>query len=63
MGRMKGNTTTLTLAVSKSDSLRTTVPTHIVSQFNLQAGNKLTWELEVVNGKLKIVINPIKEVD
>ena len=62
MGRMKGNTTTLTLAVSKSDSLRTTVPTHIVSQFNLQPGNKLTWGLEVVNGKLKITITPLDNI-
>ena len=62
MGRMKGNTTTLSLAVSKSDSLRTTVPTHIVSQFKLKAGGKLDWNLEVVDGKLKIIITPTEGV-
>ncbi len=35
MGKVKGNVTTLHLAVSQSESLRTTVPSHIVSQFNL----------------------------
>ena len=60
MGRMKGNTTTLSLAVSKSDSLRTTVPTHIVSQFDLKPGSKLNWDLKVVEGKLEIIITPIE---
>ena len=59
MGRMKSNTTTLSLAVSNSESLRTTVPIHIVSQFDLKQGNKLTWGLEVVNGKLKIIVTPL----
>ena len=62
MGRTKGNTTTLQLAVSKSDSLRTTVPTHIVSQFKLKAGDKLDWELIVDGKELKIIIKPLQEV-
>ena len=62
MGRMKGNTTTLSLAVSKSDSLRTTVPTHIVSQFDLKPGSKLTWDLKVEGKELKIIITPLQEV-
>ena len=61
MGRMKGNTTTLSLAVSSSESLRTTVPTHIVSQFKLKAGDKLDWDLRVIDGKLNIVIAPLEE--
>ena len=60
MGRTKGNTTTLSLAVSNSDSLRTTVPTHIVSQFKMEAGDKLTWDLKVIDGKLNIVIAPLE---
>ena len=62
MGRTKGNMTTLSLAVSKSDSLRTTVPTHIVSQFNLKAGDRLDWELLPDGQELKIIITPVKEV-
>ena len=61
MGRTKGNTTACSLAVSKSDSLRTTVPSHIVNQFNLKPGSKLKWNLEAGKGRLKIIITPVKE--
>ena len=61
MGRTKGNTTTCSLAVSKSDSLRTTVPSHIVSQFDLKPGNKLKWSLVADGGGLKIIITMVKE--
>ena len=59
MGRVKGNETTLHLAVSQSESLRTTVPSHIVSQFNLSPKDRLRWEMKVIDGDLKIVIIPI----
>ena len=61
MGRVKGNETILNLAVSQSESLRTTVPSHIVSQFNLKQNDRLRWELKVINGSLKIIITPVKE--
>ena len=51
--------TNLVLA-NRSDSLRTTVPTHIVKQFKLKAGNKLDWELMVEGGSLIIKITPLR---
>jgi antitoxin component of MazEF toxin-antitoxin module len=55
-----GETTKLTLAKTKSESLRTTVPMSIVRQFNLKVGDKLGWKLEVKNGSLIIVVYPLK---
>ena len=45
---------------NKSDSLRTTVPAHIIKQFKLKAGDQLEWDLVVENNTLKIVITPLK---
>ncbi|MFH1101667.1 MAG: AbrB family transcriptional regulator [Methanobacteriota archaeon] len=54
-----GEKTTLTKASSKSDSLRTTVPSGIVSHFNLAEQDQLEWNIEVKDGNLRIVINPL----
>jgi len=56
-----GETTTLTPATTKSTSMRATVPMSIIKQFNLKAGDKLSWKLKVENGDLVIVVRPIKE--
>jgi hypothetical protein len=56
-----GETTKLTLAKTKSESLRTTVPMSIVRQFNLKAGDKMGWKFEVRNGEMIIVVHPIKQ--
>ncbi len=56
---MGGETTTLTKATSKSESLRTTVPAGIARQFKLKEGDKLEWEIEPRNKKLVIVVTPI----
>ena len=53
--------TNLVLA-NKSESLRTTVPSHIVKQFKLKQGDQLDWELIAVSDSLKIVITPTREV-
>ena len=45
---------------NKSDSLRTTVPSHIIKQFKLKAGDQLEWNLVVDNNTLRIVITPMK---
>jgi len=55
-----GETTILTLAVSKKASLRTTVPMSIVKQFSLKPGDKLDWTFEVKNGEIVIVVKPLK---
>ena len=46
MGRNKGDKTKLTLAKTETDSLRTTVPSSIVRQMKLNAGDKLEWQIE-----------------
>jgi len=56
-----GEITVLTKATSKSKSLRTTVPISIVKQFNLSAGDKLSWEIKAKNGELVIVVKPLKQ--
>ncbi len=56
---MEGETTTLTKATSKSESLRTTVPAGIARQFKLKEGDKLDWEIKPRNKNLIIVVTPI----
>ena len=53
--------TNLVLANS-SNSLRTTVPSHIVKQFKLKAGDKMDWTFMVEGNKLIIIITPVTEV-
>ncbi len=55
-----GEETTLTKAATKTTSLRTTVPASIVKQFNLNNRDKLDWRLQVEDGKMIIVVTPIK---
>ena len=55
-----GETTTLTPATTKSTSMRATVPISIIKQFNLQAGDKLSWKLKIENGELVIIVRPVK---
>lgn len=57
---MDGETTTLTHASTKTQSLRTTVPAGIVKQFGLKVGDKLEWKIKAENkGKLIVVVTPI----
>jgi len=55
-----GSTTVLTRASSNGTSLRTTVPKDIVRQFNLNEGDKLSWEIQAHNNELTIVVKPIQ---
>jgi bifunctional DNA-binding transcriptional regulator/antitoxin component of YhaV-PrlF toxin-antitoxin module len=56
-----GEITTLTKASTKSDSLRTTVPTGIVSHFGLKEQDRLEWNIEVKDGTLIIVLRPVQK--
>ncbi len=56
-----GEKTTLTKASTKSESLRTTVPSGIVKQFYLTEGDQIEWEIKVLDGKLAILVKPIKK--
>jgi antitoxin component of MazEF toxin-antitoxin module len=55
-----GARTKLTPAVSKKESLRTTVPRSIVQQLNLTSEDSLDWQLEVINNELVVIVRPIK---
>ena len=46
MPRLAFNESTLSLAVSKSDSLRTTVPIYIVQKMGLGKGDVVVWDLD-----------------
>jgi bifunctional DNA-binding transcriptional regulator/antitoxin component of YhaV-PrlF toxin-antitoxin module len=55
-----GELTTLSLATSGKESLRTTVPMSILKHFKLEAGDKLEWGFEARNNELIIIVRPIK---
>lgn len=55
-----GELTTLTKAATQTTSLRTTVPANIVRQFGLGNGDKLDWTLDIKDGKMIILVTPIK---
>ena len=52
-------TTNLVLA-NKSNSLRTTIPASIVRQFGLSVKDQIEWDLQVIKGKMKVIITPKK---
>ena len=56
-----GEVTKLTPAVSKKESLRTTVPRSIVKQFNLTREDSLDWTIEAREGELINVVSPLKK--
>jgi len=58
-----GETTVLTQAAPNKASLRTTVPMSIVKQFDLKSGDMLDWVFEVKNGKMALIVRPLKKVD
>ena len=51
MARMKGDRTNLVTAKTKSDSLRTTVPSSIVKVMKLDAGDQFEWEIVSLSDK------------
>ena len=56
-----GETTRLTKATSKSDSLRTTVPAGIVKHFGMKEGDALDWNIEIKATRLSIRIRHVKQ--
>ncbi len=57
MGRNKGDRTKLSSAKTTTDSLRTTVPSSIVRQMKLNAGDRLEWQIESLDpGVVKVSI-------
>jgi hypothetical protein len=57
----RGQITSLTKANKTSESLRTTVPSSVIKQFDLKEGDKLRWQF-VTNkkGNLFVQLEPVK---
>ncbi len=55
--------TVLTRATSKSNSLRTTVPSSIVKLLELREGDRLKWIVKVRDNRLVILIEPLRRGD
>ena len=51
-------TSQITKASSKSDSLRATIPKGIVSFLRLNVGETLIWEMEISKGERIAVVKP-----
>jgi len=57
----RGQTTSLTKANKTSESLRTTVPSSVIKQFDLREGDKLRWLFETNNKReIFVKIEPIR---
>lgn len=55
-----GETTVLTHASTRSNSLRTTFPISLARQLKLKEGDRLRWSLRAENNDLILVVEPIK---
>jgi hypothetical protein len=59
----RGQITGLTKANKTSESLRTTVPSSIIKQFDLKEGDQLRWQFETdKKGKICIKIEPVYKI-
>lgn len=58
--RIKRGETVLTLAVPHSDSMRTTVPAHVIDQLQLRPKDRVKWTMDKVDGEW---IATIRRVD
>ena len=56
MSRLKGNLTVATLAHSSSESLRTTIPAHVVRQLGLGSRDHLDWRIDKVGDEWVVVV-------
>lgn len=57
----RGQTTSLTKANKTSESLRTTVQSSVIKQFDLKEGDQLRWQFETnKKGGIFIKIEPVK---
>jgi len=57
----RGQITSLTRANKNSESLRTTVPSSVIKQFDLIEGDKLRWQFETdKQGNIVVKLEPFK---
>jgi hypothetical protein len=58
----RGQITSLTKANKTSESLRTTVPSSVIKQFDLREGDKLRWQFETnKKGEIFVKIDPMRD--
>ena len=48
--RIKHGETVVTLAVSHSESMRTTVPAHVIDQLQLRPKDRVKWSMDKIDG-------------
>ena len=58
---VNGQTTKLTKANNISGSLRTTVPSGIIKQFDLKIGDCLDWKLAIEDNDFIVIVKPQKK--
>jgi hypothetical protein len=54
-----GEKTRLVKASSKFESLRATVPKSIVTFMKLKEGDFIDWDLQVLNGKMTLIVSKV----
>jgi len=52
--------TSVSVARTRSESLRTTIPISIVRQFALKDKDRLSWELRADGGRIVVEVSPFK---
>jgi hypothetical protein len=55
-----GQMTTLQIATTGKDSLRTTVPMSMVKHYELMAGDKLDWDFFIKDGEIVLIVMTAK---
>ena len=50
MARLENDETVVSLAVSNSNSLRSTIPLHIAKKLKLCPGDRIAWDLDKEDG-------------
>ena len=56
-----GEKTSINKATTNSISLRTTIPQSIVTNFDLEVGDQLDWEIKADRDNLVINVKPVKK--
>ena len=56
-----GETTKLAKQTSESGSIRTTVPKSIVIFLKLMVGEKLVWEMKIIDGERVAIVKPTQK--
>lgn len=58
---MPSTNRTRLIEANQTNSLRTTIPSHIVKQFDLKKGDEIEWSIAVASGKLTLKVNIHKQ--